>query len=213
MSSPLIPIPDPSPEEEEIARLAALAALNESTISMSNSLFPAFPSTMQLQGEVFVLRHNFIDEADATEFYEQAQRYPFMKLTDCMQKQAIKFLNFRIMIDPEFNIIDRRLRHDWQTKLTELTVLQVAKLIIKYFSPNRLGKCTLVESFSQVPFHYQIATHDHENATFVRYNELVSNYERSKGPLSETQHAELILILDKRLAKGSQMFSMFIEYV
>ena len=202
MSSPPNPNPDPPPEEEESARLTALAALNESTISMSNSLFPAFPSTMQLQGEVFVLRHNFIDEGDATEFYEQAQRYPLMKLTDCMQKQAIELLNFRIMIDPEFNIIDRRLRHDWQTKLS---VLQVAKLIIKYFSPNGLGECTLAESFSQVPFHYQIANHDHENATFVRYNELVSNYERSKGPLSETQHAELILILEKRLAKGSQI--------
>ena len=127
MSSPPNPNPDPSPEEEEIARPAALAALNDSTISMSNSLFPAFPTTMQLQSEVFVLRHNFIDEADATEFYEQAQRNPSMKLTDCMQKQAIELLNFRVMIDPEFNIIDRRLRHEWQTKLT---VLQVAKLII-----------------------------------------------------------------------------------
>ena len=90
MSSPPNPNPDPSPVEEENARLAALAALNESTISMSNSLFPAFPSIMQLQGEVFFLRHNFIDEGDATEFYEQDQRYPLMKLTDCMQKQAIE---------------------------------------------------------------------------------------------------------------------------
>ena len=135
MSSSPNPNPDPSPEEEEIACLAALAALNELTISMSNSLFPAFPSTMQLQGEVFVLRHNFIDEADATEFYEQAQRYPLMKLTDCMQKQAIELLKFRIMIDPEFNIMDRRQCHDWQTKLS---VLQVAKLIIKYFC----SRCT-----------------------------------------------------------------------
>ena len=53
----------------------------------------------------------------------------------------------------------------------------------------------MAESFSQVPFHYQIANHDHENATFIRYNELVSNYERSKGTLTETQHAELIQIL------------------
>ena len=82
MSSP----PEPPPDEEEIARLAALAALNEPTISISNSLFPAFPSTMQLQGAVFLLSHNFNDEADATEFYGQAQRYPSMKLTDCMQK-------------------------------------------------------------------------------------------------------------------------------
>ena len=33
----------------------------------------------------------------------------------------------------------------------------------------------------------------------------MSNYERSKGPLAETQHAELIQILEKRLAKGSQI--------
>ena len=197
MSSPPDPNPDPNPDEEEIARLAALAALNE-----SNSLIPAFPSTMQFQGEVFVLRHNFIAEADATEFYEQAQRYPSMKLTDCMENQAIELHNFRIMIDPEFNIIDPRLRHEWQTKLT---VLQAAKLIVKYFSPNGLGECTLAESFSQVPFYCQIANHDHENTTFIRYNELVSNYEKSKGPLSETQHAELILKLEKRQDKSSQI--------
>ena len=46
---------------------------------------------------------------------------------------------------------------------------------------------------------------DHENATFIRHNELVSNYERSKGPLTMTQHAELIQTLEKRLAKGSQI--------
>ena len=157
---------------------------------------------MQLQSEVFVLRHNFIDEADAIEFYEQAQRNPGMKLTDCMQKQAIELLNFKILLDPEFKIIDRRLRHDW---FTILSVTQVATLVVKYFCPNGLGECTLVESFSQIPFHYQIAIHDHENATFIRYNELVSNYERSKGPLTETQHADLIQILEKRLAEGSQI--------
>ena len=63
----------------------------------------------------------------------------------------------------------------------------------------------MAESFSQIPFHYQIANHDHENATFIHYNELVSNYERSKGPLTATQHAELIQIVEKRLAKGSQI--------
>ena len=102
-----------------------------------------------------------------------------MKLTDCMLKQTIELLNFKILVDPEFNIIDRRLRHDW---FTILSVTQVATLVVEYFCSNGLGKCTLAESFSQIPFHYQIANHDHENATFIRYNELVSNYERSKGP-------------------------------
>ena len=131
---------------------------------------------MQLQSELFVLRQNFIDEADAIEFYEQAQRNPSMKLTVCMQKQAIQLLNFKILVDPEFNIIDRRLRHDW---FTILPVTQVATLVVKYFCPNGLGECTLGESFSPISFHYQIANHDYENATFIRYNELVSNYERS----------------------------------
>ena len=101
-----------------------------------------------------------------------------------MQKQAIELLNFKILVDPEFNIIDSRQRHDW---FTILSVTQVATLVVKYFCPNGLGECTLAESFSQIPFHYQIANHDHENATFIRYNELVSNYERSKGPLTMTQ--------------------------
>ena len=119
-----------------------------------------------------------------------------------MQKQAIELLNFKILVDPGFNVIDRRLRHDW---FTILSVTQVATLVVKYFCPNGLGECTLAECFSQIPFHYQIANHDHENATFIRYNELVSNYERSEGPLTQTQNAELIQILEKRLAKGSRI--------
>ena len=165
MSDAAPPSPPP-PSEEEIARLAALAALNES-IPLNNSSFANNSLTMQLQSEVFVLRHNFIDDADAIEFYNQAQRNPNMKLTDCMQKQAIELLNFKILVDPEFNIIDRRLRHDW---FTILSVTQVAFLVAKYFCPNGLGECTLAESFSQIPFHYQIANHDQENATFIRYN-------------------------------------------
>ena len=61
----------PPPDEEEIVRQAALAALNES-VPLNNSLFGNNSLTMQLQSEVFVLRHNFIDEAAAIEFYEQA---------------------------------------------------------------------------------------------------------------------------------------------
>ena len=200
MSAAAPQTPPPS-DEEEIARLVALAALNE-FLPLNHSLFANNSLTMQLQSDVFVLRHNFIDEADAIEFYEQAQRNPSMKLTDCMQKQAIELLNFKILVDPEFNIIVRRLPHDW---FTILSVTQVATLVVKYFCPNGLGECTLPESFGQIPFHYQIANHDHENATFIRYNELVSNYERSKGPLTATQHAELIQIMEKRLAKSSQI--------
>ena len=88
--------PPPSPPPP---RQAALAALNES-VPLNNTLFGNSSLTMQLQSEVFVLRHNFIDEANAIEFYEQAQRNPGMKLTDCMQKQAIELLNFKILVDP-----------------------------------------------------------------------------------------------------------------
>ena len=142
MSAAAPPSPPP-PDEEEIARLAALAALNES-VPLNNSLFANNSLTMQLQSEVFMLRHNFIDDADAIEFYEQAQRNPGMKLTDCMQKEAIELLNFKILVDPEFNIIDRRLRHDW---FTILSVTQVATLVVKYFCPNGLGECILAVWF------------------------------------------------------------------
>ena len=125
-----------SPDEKDIARQAALAALSES-VPLNNTLFGNSSLTMQLQSEVFLLRHNFIDETDAIEFYEQTQRNPGMKLTDCMQKQAIELLNLKILVDPEFNIIDRRLRHDW---FTILSMTQVATLVVKYFfCPNGLG--------------------------------------------------------------------------
>ena len=144
MSAAAPPSPPP-PDEEEIVRLEALAALNES-LPLNNSLFANNSLTMQLQSEVFVHRHNFIDEADAIEFYEQAQRNPNKKLTDCMQKQAIELLNFKILVDPEFNIIDRRQHHDW---FTILSVTQVATLVVKYFCPNGLGECTLAESLAK----------------------------------------------------------------
>ena len=51
------PSPDPPRDEEEIARLVALAALNES-VPLNHSLFGNSSLTMQLQSEVFVLRHN-----------------------------------------------------------------------------------------------------------------------------------------------------------
>ena len=76
---------------------------------------------------------------------------------------------------------------------------------MQYFCPNGLGDSTLAESFGKVPFHYQICNHGYENATFTRYVELVNNYERTKGALTESQHLQLIQILEKRLGKGSQI--------
>ena len=51
----------------------------------NNSLFSAqqpFPTTLALQGELFILRHDFLDEEMAIEFYEQAMRYPHLKIND-----------------------------------------------------------------------------------------------------------------------------------
>lgn len=138
----------------------------------------------------------------AIQFNEQARRYPHLKLHDCMQERSIALLNYKIMCDPNFNIIDRRERHDWQTKLT---ISQVATLIMQYFCPNGLGDSTLAESFGKVPFHYSLSDHNYENATFMRYVELIKNYERTRGPLTEAQQKELIQILEKRLGKGSQI--------
>ena len=97
-----------------------------------------------------MLRHNFIDVADAIEFYEQAQRNLGMKLMDCMQKQAIELLSFKILVDPEFNIIGRRLRHDW---FTILPVTQVATLVVKYFCPNGLGECGILPCTNILFYH------------------------------------------------------------
>ena len=136
----------------------------------NSSLFFAqqpFPTTLALQGELFILRHDFIDEEMSIEFYEQA-----MKINDCMQKHAINLLNLKILTDPTYSMHDRRERHEWHTKLNKV---QIATLIVQYFYPNGLGDGTLAESLGNVPFHYCLSNHDLENATFMRYIELVQN--------------------------------------
>ena len=171
----------------------------------NNSLFSnqqPFPTTLALQGELFILKFDFIDEDMAIEFYEQAMRYPHLKINDCMQKQAIQLVNLKILCDTKLTVGDPRERHDWQNKLT---IVQIATLIVQYFCPNGLGDSTLAESFSKIPFHYRLSDHDLENATFMRHIDLVSNYERAKGPLTVAQHHELIQIFEKRLGKGSQI--------
>ena len=75
-------------------------------------------------------------------------------------------------------------------------IVQIATLVVQYFCPNGLGDSTLAESFGKVPFHYQLSDHELENAKFMRHIELVTNYERAKGPLTEAQHKELIQILE-----------------
>ena len=95
----------------------------------NNSLFSTqqpFPTTLALQGELFILKFDFIDEDMAIEFYEQAMRYPHLKINDCMQKQAIQVLNLKIMCDTKFSTGDPRERHDWQNKLT---IVQIATLV------------------------------------------------------------------------------------
>ena len=71
-----------------------------------NSLFSnqqPFPTTLALQGELFILKFDFMAiEEMAIEFYEQAMRYPHLKINDCMQKQAIQLLNLKIMCDTKF---------------------------------------------------------------------------------------------------------------
>ena len=103
---------------------------------------------------------------------------------------------------------DRRERHEWHTKLN---IVQIATPIVQYFCPNGLGDGTLAESFSNVPFHYCLSNHDLENVTFMRYIELVSNYERTKGPLTGSQHRELIQILEKRLGRGNKIKQDYVQ--
>jgi hypothetical protein len=165
--------------DADAAAEAAARALLDQTITLgessssNNSLFPSYPSTMALQGELFILKFEFIDESQALEFHEQALRYPHLKIHECMQKKSISLLDFKIMTDPNFTACEPREKREWQSRLN---ILQIAKLILQYFCPNGLGDNTLAESFGNVPFHYQISDHKYENATFMRYVELVDNY-------------------------------------
>ena len=85
-----------------------------------------------------------------------------MPNSDCArmhEAHAINVFHIKIMCDANISIIDRRDRHDWQTRLT---ITQVLTLMLQYFCPHRLGDNTLAENFANVPFHYSLETHEDE---------------------------------------------------
>ena len=71
--------------------------LNISQNSQSSNM--GFPQTLQIQREIFILRGDYITPQDAEDFYEQAQRMPYLQIKQCMQRQAIDLLHVKIMTD------------------------------------------------------------------------------------------------------------------
>ena len=115
-----------------------------------------------------------------------------MPNSDCArmhEAHAINVFHIKIMCDANISIIDRRDRHEWQTRLT---ITQILTLMLQYFCPHRLGDNTLAENFANVPFHYSLETHEDEISTYMAYLELVTNHERSRGHISNIEHLELI---------------------
>ena len=101
-------------------------------------------------------------------------------------------------------------RFEWQTLLD---IDYIAKLIMQYFGSNKQrdhADHTLAELFAKVPFHYSLNSDEEELSTYMAYKELVTNYERTRR-ITPNQHAELVTILEKRLARGSRIQSDYFE--
>ena len=118
---------------------------------------------MQIQGEIFILKGDWISPQDAEDFYEQAQRLPYLRIKECMQRQAIDLLHVKIMTDQNMTLMGDQ-RHDW---VILLNIIIVATLIMQYFCTNKQGDHTLAEIFPQVPFHYSLASDEEELGTYI----------------------------------------------
>ena len=84
---------------------------------------------------------------------------------------------------------------------------------MQYFGSNKQrdhADHTLAELFAKVPFHYSLKSDEEELSTYMAYKELVTNYERTRR-ITLSQHAELVTILEKRLARGSRIQSDYFE--
>ena len=187
-------------------------ALNESSIQnvLEDSVFrnSAFPTTMQMSRSIFILSNSFITPKEADEFYEQALRSPNLKINECMSKTTIELLDIKVMTDARFSMMPKNERHNWKTALS---VIKVATLIVQYFGIKMDSARTLAENFAKIPFHYSLETHEFELRTFMAYKTLVLNHERSSSiVLSDAQHKELILIIEKRLPIGSRIQSDYV---
>ena len=82
---------------------------------------------------------------------------------------------------------------------------------MQYFCISTQGDKTLAENFDKIPFHYSLASDEDELGTYREYKDLVSNYVRSRGTLTPSQHSELTSILEKRLPKGSRIQADYLE--
>ena len=157
-------------------------ALNESSIqnALEDSVFrnSAFQTTMQMQRSIFILSNSFITHKEADEFYEQALRSPNLKLNECIGKTTMELLNIKVMTDTHFTLLSKGDRPNWKTLLN---VSKVATLILQYFGVKLDTARTLAENFAKIPFHYSLESHDQELNTFMTYNTLVLNYERTSS--------------------------------
>jgi hypothetical protein len=132
--------------------------LNISTSSTKQTI--VFPSTMQMQREVFILTGPYISSKDAETFYEQAQRLPHLKINECMSRQAIEILHVKIMTESSSApFLPSERKEQWQTFLD---IKSVAKYILQFFSPNKRGNRTL-----KIPFYYSLTTDEDELATYL----------------------------------------------
>jgi hypothetical protein len=86
-----------------------------------------------------------------------------------------------------------------------ITVAQAAELVIRYFGARPDSGCTLAEKVGNLRFALSFADPSLERATMMAMVNLVQSHEQLSGPVSPSQHAHLITLIEKRLPADSQI--------
>ena len=157
---------------------------------------------LNLQRPLFVLDKHVITPEDAQRFQAQANRWcNNFTVNEVVVEPASDLIETCLHTDTDLTVIERELIPLW---MEHLTVPQVAELVTKYFGTQPNTSRTLAENFGKVDFKFCYNDASHERETSLEYISLIRAHEVT-STITPEQHAQLIVILEKRLPPDSQI--------
>jgi hypothetical protein len=155
------------------------------------------------QRPLFILDKDTITAADSTAFQIQANRWnDNFALSDLIVGRAVDLLDICIRTDTSCTMLSDTDVPRW---LELLTVAQAAELVIRQFGARSYSVRTLAENFGNLRFAFSFADPSLERATMMAMVNLVQSHEQLSGPISPSQHAHLITLIENRLPADSQI--------
>ena len=150
-----------------------------------------------------------IGQEAARDFHEHSQRWTNnYDVGQIISSKAVRCIDDRIHMDQDYPYLEET-RKVW---LQTLTVPQVAALVLRYFRADaQLGQ-SLAEHFSEVHLAFCYNKREIKMRCMTQFREVVENHVHVYGILSNSDHAALTLILEKKMPLNGVITAKYREH-